>query len=114
MQIGATSSNSGVFAPVTDASSSSTSPSASDPLMSVAPSGDSSADLMKFLNMTPAQKMDYQYLSSHHITQQSLSQMSQTQRDALRQQMASDLKQKAQQEMDAKVAKASGGVNIVV
>ena len=82
--------------------------------MAEAPSGNSSADLMKFLQMTPAQKMDYQWMSSHHITQQSLASMSQDQRDALRQQMATDLKQKAQQDMDAKAAKASGGVNLVV
>ncbi len=86
----------------------------SDPLMAVAPSGDSSDDLMRFLKMTPAQKMQYEWLNSHHITQQDLNGMSSDQRNAIRQQMAADLKQKAQQEMEAKAAKAGGGGNVVV
>ncbi len=112
MQIGSSLST-GAFASLTSTSSSS-SPSASDPLLASAPSGDASADLMKFLQMSPAQKMDYQWLSSHHLTQANLASMSQEQRDAIRQQMANDLKTKAQQTMDSQVAKANGGVNVVV
>jgi len=111
MQIGSSMST-GAFAalvPATSVSSPST-----DPLIGVAPTGDTSADLMKFLQMSPAQKMEYQWLSSHHITQQQLSSMTQAQRDALHEQMASDLKQKAQQDLESKTAKANGGLNIVV
>jgi len=113
MQIGA-SFSAGAFASVTSTPTSTSSSAGNDPLLASAPSGDASADLIKFLQMTPAQKMDYQWMSSHHITQGSLAAMSQQQRDAIRQQMAGDLKQKAQQDMDAQVAKANGGVNIVV
>lgn len=113
MQIGSSLST-GAFASLTSNPSSATSPSASDPLLASAPTGDASADLMKFLQMTPAQKMDYQWLSSHHLTQSDLASMSQQQRDAIRQQMANDLKTKAQQDMDSQVAKANGGVNVVV
>ncbi len=112
MQIGSSLST-GAFASLTSSSSAS-SPSASDPLMASAPTGDASVDLMKFLKMTPAQKMDYQWLSSHHLTQSNLASMSQDQRDAIRTQMANDLKTKAQQDMDSEVAKANGGVNVVV
>lgn len=112
MQIGSSLST-GAFASLTSSPSSS-SPSPSDPLLASAPSGDASADLMKFLQMTPAQKMDYQWLSGHHLTQSNLASMSQEQRDAIRTQMATDLKNKAQQDMDAKAAKAGGGVNVVV
>ena len=112
MQIGSSLST-GAFAPVMPASSSS-SPAASDPLTSIAPSGDTSADLMKFLKMSPAQKMEYQWMSSHHITQQSLAAMTPDQRNALQQRMESDLKQKAQQTLESKTAQANGGVNIVV
>ncbi len=110
MQIGSSLST-GAFAPVS--STSTTSSPSSDPLIAGAPSGDTSADLMKFLQMTPAQKMEYQWMSSHHLTQSSLASMTQQQRDAIREQMASDLKQKAQQQMDAQVAKANGGVNVI-
>ena len=110
MQVASTS------APVTASlgSSNAASGSGSDPLMDVAPSGNNSDDLMRFLKMTPAQKMEYEWLNSHHVTQQDLKGMSSDQRDAIRQQMAADLKQKAQQDMEAKAAKANGGVNIVV
>ncbi len=113
MQIGSSLST-GAFASLTSAPSSASSSSAGDPLLASAPTGDTSADLMKFLQMTPAQKMDYQWLSSHHLTQSNLASMSQQQRDAIRQQMANDLKTKAQQNMDSEVAKANGGVNVVV
>ncbi len=113
MQVGSSLST-GAFASVTATPTSSTSVASNDPLMAVAPSGDKSADLMKFLQMTPAQKMDYQWMSSHHITQQSLASMTPDQRNAIRQQMANDLKTKAQQAMDSGVAKANGGVNVVV
>jgi len=116
MQIGSALS-AGAFSPLTATStpsSSSTSSASTDAMMASAPTGDSSTDLMRFLKMTPAQKMDYQWMSSHHITQQSLSSMSQTQRDALRDQMSSELQQRAQQTLEAKTAQANGGVNIVV
>ncbi len=115
MQIG---SSAGVnaYAALTSSStpSSSSSSASSDPLLANAPTGDKTADLMKFLKMTPAQKMEFQWLSSHHITQSDLASMSQQQRDAIRQQMATDFKQKAQQQMDANAAKDKGGVNVVV
>lgn len=85
-----------------------------DPLIGVAPTGNSSDDLMRFLKMTPAQKMEYEWLNAHHITQSDLKSMPADQRNLIRQQMAADLKQKAQQDMEAKAAKAGGGVNIVV
>ena len=113
MQVGSSTST-GAFASLTAAPSSPTSPSANDPLMADAPTGDKSADLMKFLQMTPSQKMDYQWLSSHHLTQSKLAAMTSDQRNAIRQQMANDLKTKAQQDMDSQVAKANGGVNVVV
>jgi hypothetical protein len=112
MQVGSSLST-GAFASLTSSPSSSASSAASDPLVADAPTGDTSTDLMKFLKMTPAQKMDYQWMSSHHLTQQSLASMTSDQRDAIRQQMASDLKQKAQQTMDSQVAKSNGGVNIL-
>ena len=110
MQIGS-SLNTGAYAALTPTSSSSTSSAssaASDPLMAIAPSGNSSDDIMKFLKMTPAQKMQYEWMSSHHVTQQSLASMTQDQRDALQEQMSADLKQKAQQATEAKAAKAGG------
>ncbi len=114
MQIGS-STNTGAYAPITSVSSSTSSASsaASDPLMAIAPSGNNSADLMKFLKMTPAQKMQYEWMSSHKITQQSLAAMTPDQRTALQEQMTNELKQKAQQATEAKAAKA-GGVNVVV
>ncbi len=114
MQIG-TSFNTGAYASLTSAPSStaSVSSAASDPLMAIAPSGNNSADLMKFLKMTPAQKMQYEWMSSHKITQQSLASMTQDQRNALQEQMSNDLRQKAQQATEAKAAKA-GGINVVV
>jgi len=115
MQIG-TSLNTGAYASLTSTPSSSTNSAASaasDPLMAIAPSGNNSADLQKFLKMTPGQKMQYEWMSSHNITQQTLASMTQDQRNALQEQMSTDLKQKAQQATEAKAAKA-GGVNVVV
>ena len=112
MQVGSSLST-GAFASVTSTPSS-TSAANNDPLIADAPTGDKSTDLMKFLQMTPAQKMDFQWLSSHHLTQSNLASMTSDQRDAIRQQMANDIKTKAQQDMDSQVAKANGGVNVVV
>ena len=115
MQIG-TATNTGAYASLTSTPSSSSNAAASaasDPLMSIAPSGNNTADLQKFLQMTPGQKMQYEWMSSHNITQQSLASMTQDQRNALQEQMTNDLKQKAQKATEDKAAKA-GGINVVV
>ncbi len=96
MQIGSS------FSPLTASYGSVNKPqtTATDPLMQLAPSESDTpeATLMKFFKMSPAEKMQYTWLNAHHLTKEKLAAMSPEERQAVNQQMATELQQKALQD----------------
>lgn len=110
MQIGSS------FSPITASygSSKKTPSTPIDPLMQIAPSDSDTAEttLMKFLKMTPAEKMQYTWLNSHHITKEKLAAMSPDERAAVQKQMESEIQQKARDDIEKK--KSAQSVDILV
>jgi hypothetical protein len=53
--------------------------------------------LTKYLNETPAQRMTDAWLKRHHLTEQQLESMPPDQQDAIRKQMADDIKKQIQE-----------------
>jgi hypothetical protein len=112
MQIGATSSSLPVFATHTTASQSQSNP-LDDLLSNIAPSKDPTADLLRFLKMSPAEKMQYQWMASHKMSGDDIKSMSSEQRAALMKQMATELAEQAQQRATAKDTGQGQQVNIL-
>lgn len=66
--------------------------------------------LVNYLKESPAKRMEDAWLAKHHLTEQQLAAMPPAQQDALRKQMAEDIKKKLQQTSGAPGANA----NVVV
>ncbi|ESQ81644.1 hypothetical protein AEAC466_20940 [Asticcacaulis sp. AC466] len=86
-----------------------------DPLSQIAPSSSDSAEasLMKFLKMSPAEKMQYTWLNSHGLTKEKLAAKSPEERAAIQKQMMQELQEQARQRQE----KANGtgtAINVVV
>ena len=109
MQIGSS------FSPITASygSTKKTQSAPTDPLMQIAPSASDTAEttLMKFLKMTPAEKMQYTWLNAHHLTKEKLAAMSPDERAAIQKQMESEIQQKAR---EATEKKSGQSVDILV
>jgi hypothetical protein len=68
-------------------------------------------DLVNYLKGSPAKRMEQAWLAQHNLTEQRLAAMPPVQQEALRKQMADDIKKKLQ----AQLGGSNGGVaNIVV
>ncbi|ESQ81446.1 hypothetical protein [Asticcacaulis benevestitus] len=93
--------------------SSSKTSTTSDPLSQIAPSSSDTAEasLMKFLKMSPAEKLQCTWLNSHGITKEKLAAMKPEERIAIQKQMTDELQEQARQEMEKK---KGATVNIVV
>jgi hypothetical protein len=111
MQIGATSSLP-IFANTSTAGKGQSSP-LDDLLSSLAPSKDPTADLMRFLKMSPAEKMQYQWLASHKMSGDDIKSMSSEDRAALMKQMATELAEQAKQRATAKDTGQGQQVNLL-
>ena len=112
MQIGATSSYIPAFA---SNATTGTTKASGDNLSSFAPSKANTPqeELLWFLKMSPAEKMQYQWLASHKISMQDLSSMSSEDRAALLKQMATELAERAKQNATAKETGQGQQVNIL-
>ncbi len=88
---------------------------ATDPLMQLAPSESDTPEkaLMKFFDMTPAEKMQYTWLNAHHLTKEKLAAMSPDERAAIQKQMETEIQQKAQQDSAKKNGQNGQSVNIL-
>jgi len=86
-----------------------------DPLMQIAPSNSDTAEttLMKFLKMTPAEKMQYTWLNAHHLTKEKLAAMSPEERAAVHKQMETEIQQKAREDTEKKSGEKGQSVNIL-
>ncbi|HTM83098.1 hypothetical protein [Asticcacaulis sp.] len=104
MQIGSS------FSPITASygSTKKTQSPPTDPLMQIAPSASDTSEttLMKFLKMTPAEKMQYTWLNAHHLTKEKLAAMSPDERAAVQKQMESEIQQKAREGTEKKTGKS--------
>jgi hypothetical protein len=111
MSISGIGSYAGFAASAFGAGSGGTQPAAS---AGAAGSTDSSSDalqyLIKYMNESPAQRMEEAWLAKHHLSEQSLQAMSPDQQDAIRKQMAEDIKKQIQE----KTGGLGGNANVVV
>ena len=55
---------------------------------------------MKYMQQTPAQRMEEAWLAAHHLSRADLDKMTPVQRDAVRREMSEDLKNQALQRAD--------------
>lgn len=71
---------------------------------------DPAKEFMDFMKLTPAQRMEEQWLRSHGLTRKDLESMSPEKRDAIKKQMAQEIEDAMKRKTKAK---AAGGVDIL-
>jgi hypothetical protein len=86
-----------------------------DALRKIAPSESDTPEkaLMKFLEMTPAEKMQFLWLNAHHLTREELATMSPDERAAIQKQMTTEIQQKAREDMEKKSGQSGQSLNIL-
>jgi len=83
---------------------------AAAPTQSTDVDGAAAQNFLKYMNETPAQKLEDAWLKAHHLTREQLAAMPPAQREAIEKQMAADLKEKLkQQALDQANGKKTGG-----
>jgi len=87
---------------------------ASDPLTQLAPSASDTTEttLMKFLKMSPAEKMQYTWLNAHKLTKEKLAAMSPDERAAIQKQMETEIQQKTKQDAANKSTQIPGAKSV--